>query len=145
MKNFMVMLLLCIAATVSAKDWKTVVFTTQPKMHCESCENRIKGNLRFEKGVKGIETNVAEQKVIVKYDEKKTNPETLRAAFGKFGYEATLWTDGGKGCKEGKGCQKEQKCKKASGCQKSEGCQEGKCCKGAHNCKAEPVQGNCCK
>ena len=35
-----------------AKDIKTVVVTTQPQMHCSGCENKIKGNLRFEKGVK---------------------------------------------------------------------------------------------
>ena len=33
-----------------AKDIKTVVFTTTPQMHCAACENKIKSNLRFEKG-----------------------------------------------------------------------------------------------
>uniref|UniRef100_UPI004026F15A hypothetical protein n=1 Tax=Prevotella sp. TaxID=59823 RepID=UPI004026F15A len=34
-----------------AKDIKTVVFTTTPQMHCAACENKIKSNLRFEKGL----------------------------------------------------------------------------------------------
>ncbi len=72
-----------------AKDIKTVVFTTQPQMHCENCEAKIKGNLRFEKGVKKIETNIERQEVIVTYDADKTNEERLRTAFEKFGYEAT--------------------------------------------------------
>ena len=71
-----------------AKDIKTLVVTTTPPMHCESCENKIKGNLRFEKGVKKIETSVPEQKVTIEYDADKTNAENLMEAFKKFGYEA---------------------------------------------------------
>ena len=71
-----------------AKDIKTVIFTTQPQMHCASCEKKIKGNLRYEKGVKRIDTNVEQQKVTVKYDADKTSAEKLQKAFKKFGYEA---------------------------------------------------------
>lgn len=78
-----------LAATATmAKDIKTVVVTTQPLMHCESCEKKIKGNLRFEKGVKKIDTDIPEQKVTIEYDADKTTPETLMNAFKKFGYEA---------------------------------------------------------
>ena len=31
-----------------AKTIKTVDLTTTPQMHCQNCENKIKGNLRFE-------------------------------------------------------------------------------------------------
>ena len=82
------MLLSVIAA--SAKNIKIVVFTTNPIMHCESCENKIKGNLRFVKGVKEIETNVEKQRVTVKFDEDKTNVYKLQKAFSKFGYEASI-------------------------------------------------------
>ena len=58
-------------------------------MHCDGCETKIKGNLRFEKGVKSIETNVEAQRVTITYDADKTKPETLINAFGKFGYKAT--------------------------------------------------------
>ena len=73
-----------------AKDIKTVVVTTNPQMHCESCESKIKGNLRFEKGVKKIETSIADQTVTIEYDADKTSPEKLIEAFKKFGYEAQL-------------------------------------------------------
>lgn len=73
---------------VQAKDIKTVIFTTQPQMHCASCEKKIKGNLRYEKGVKRIDTSVEQQKVTVKYDANKTSAEKLQKAFKKFGYEA---------------------------------------------------------
>ena len=41
----------------------TLTVTTTPQMHCSGCENRIKQNIRFVKGVKAITTSVADQKV----------------------------------------------------------------------------------
>ena len=72
-----------------AKDIKTVVVTTQPQMHCESCEKKITGNLRFEKGVKQIECDIPKQMVTITYDGEKTTPEKLIKSFTKFGYKAT--------------------------------------------------------
>lgn len=54
------------------REIKTVVFTTTPQMHCAACENKIKNNLRFEKGIKNIETSVPNQTVTVKYNVDKT-------------------------------------------------------------------------
>ncbi len=71
-----------------AKDIKTIVVTTTPQMHCESCENKIKGNLRFEKGVKKIETSIHDQTVTIEYDADKTSVDKLIEAFKKIGYEA---------------------------------------------------------
>ena len=76
------------AALASAKDIKTLVVTTTPQMHCANCENKIKNNLRFEKGVKKIETNVAAQTVTIEYDADKTKAKDLVKAFSKFGYQA---------------------------------------------------------
>ena len=90
MKKVIVLSAMMLTAVVGmAKDIKTVVVTTQPQMHCESCEKKITGNLRFEKGVKQIECNIEGQRVTVTYDAEKTKPETLINAFGKFGYQAT--------------------------------------------------------
>ena len=109
MKKFMLMMAVAITAIgMSAKDIKTVVFTTLPQMHCENCENKIKGNLKFEKGIKEISTSVPDQKVTIKYDADKTSPEKLTKAFSKIGYEATVVTDSVKtgGCcgNAGGGC-----------------------------------------
>ena len=87
-RNLLMLAMLCMAVVASAKDLKTVVFTTMPQMHCASCENKIKGNLRFEKGVKKIETSVEKQTVEVTYDSEKTTPEKIAAGFKKFGYSA---------------------------------------------------------
>ena len=76
------------AVVALAKDIKTVVFTTNPEMHCESCENKIKGNLRFEKGVKNIITDLKTKTVTIEYDADKTNVQNLIKGFKKIKYEA---------------------------------------------------------
>ena len=53
-KAIFTMMLLMVAMIASAKDLKTVIFTTTPQMHCANCEARVKNNLRFVKGVKEI-------------------------------------------------------------------------------------------
>ena len=96
-KSLVAMLvMLMVSAVTFAKDIKTVVFTTTPQMHCENCENKIKNNLRFEKGVKEITTSVDNQTVTVKYDADKTTPDKIQQGFKKFGYEARQLKDGEK-------------------------------------------------
>lgn len=90
MKKVMLMSAMMLTAWVGmAKDIKTVVVTTQPQMHCASCENKIKGNLRFEKGVKTIECNIPDQRVTITFDAEKNTAENIIKSFGKFGYKAT--------------------------------------------------------
>jgi len=90
MKKSLILSAMILTTMVSmAKDIKTVVVTTQPQMHCASCENKIKGNLRFEKGIKLIDCNIPEQRITITYDADKTNPQNIIQSFGKFGYKAT--------------------------------------------------------
>lgn len=86
-KLFVILSILMGAASMEAKDMRTIVFTTTPQMHCQNCENRIKDNIRFEKGVKLIVTSVPDQTVKVTYDADKTTPEKLKAGFKKIGYD----------------------------------------------------------
>ena len=76
------------AMVTMAKDIKTAVFTTSPEMHCENCEKRIKGNLRFEKGIKSIVTNLKTKTVTIQYDAEKTNVQNIVKGFKKIKYEA---------------------------------------------------------
>ena len=76
------------AAVGLAKDIKTAIFTTNPEMHCESCENKIKGNLRFEKGIKSIKTDLKSKTVTIQYDADKTNVQNIIKVFKKIKYEA---------------------------------------------------------
>lgn len=89
MKKIMsMMLMLMVSIAIFAKgEIKTVVFTTNPQMHCENCENKIKNHLKFEKGIKSIVTSVEFQTVTITYDSDKTNPEKLQAALKKINYE----------------------------------------------------------
>lgn len=83
---FTVMLLTMVMA--GAKDIKTVVLTTDPQMHCEGCEKRIKENIRFEKGIKKIVTDVEHQTVTITYDADKTTVENIIKGFEKINYNA---------------------------------------------------------
>ncbi|MBQ9556103.1 MAG: cation transporter [Muribaculaceae bacterium] len=95
MKKVLSLLIMAIfALSAMAKDIQTVVVTTTPQMHCENCENRIKNNLRFEKGVKKIETNIEQQTVTITYDADKTTVEQLLKGFEKFKYSARVLKDG---------------------------------------------------
>ena len=57
-------------------------------MHCNNCETKIKNNLRFEKGVKEIVTDLGDKTVAVKYDADKTTVEALIKGFAKIKYSA---------------------------------------------------------
>ena len=141
MKKIMtVTAMLVFAISMFAKDIKTVVFTTLPQMHCENCENKIKGNLRFEKGIKQITTSVPDQKVTIEYDADKTTPENIAKGFAKIGYEATVITGEAKkkGCS---GCSKKADATKGNCCKKNGEKKEGSCCKK----NGEKKEGNCCK
>ncbi len=104
-KTWMLFAALCMALTVNAKDIKTVVFKTSPEIQCVNCENKIKSNLRFEKGVKEIVTNLTTKEVTVTYDADKTTVDNLVAGFAKINYKATVVT--GKACEKGT-CSKEK-------------------------------------
>lgn len=91
-RHFLLLTLALCAITSFAKDIKTIIVTTNPQMHCEACENKIKSNMRFEKGIKAIETNISRQEVTLTYDADKTTPEKLMKGFEKIGYTATVKT-----------------------------------------------------
>lgn len=154
MKKIMtVTAMLAFAISMFAKDIKTVVFTTLPQMHCENCENKIKGNLRFEKGIKQITTSVPDQKVTIEYDADKTTPENIAKGFAKIGYEATVVTGEAKK-KVCSGCSKKADATKGNCCKKDGEKKAGSCCKkaevkkeGCGGCskKAEATKGSYCK
>ena len=82
----------CVVALLSvtavlAKDIRVVVFKVS-QMHCEKCEKKVRDNLRFEKGLKDISTEVKTKMVTITYDAEKTNVKKLQAGFNKFKYEA---------------------------------------------------------
>lgn len=79
-----------IAVLANAQNRSEVVFTTEPKMDCQHCVDKIKNNIRFERGVRTINPDLKTQLVTVQYDGEKTNTENLIKAFAKIGYKATV-------------------------------------------------------
>ena len=71
---------------VLAKDIRVVVFKVA-QMHCEKCEKKVKDNMRFEKGLKDLSTEVKTKTVTITYDADKQCKE-LAGRVKKFNYEA---------------------------------------------------------
>ena len=80
-------MLVIVGKAFAATSADTLTVTTQPQMHCENCEKKIKSNIRFVKGTKKIETSVDDQKVTIVYDARKAKYEDFVEAFKKIGYE----------------------------------------------------------
>lgn len=93
MKQTLLIILSSLLLMAGAKDLRVLVMTPTPQMHCESCENKIKKNLRFESGVKKIETSIKDQTVTVTYDATKTDVKKVQAAMKEIGYETKVVTD----------------------------------------------------
>lgn len=127
------------AISVMAADKATAYFSVLPAMTCQNCENKIKTNLRYEKGVKDITTSLSDQVVTVCYDPVKTSPKKIIAAFGKIGYTATTTSapkDSSKCSKANGKCEKTGKacCKKQKG---------AKCCGSKNDCSKTKPSGCC--
>ena len=89
-------ILIIIAAMLIAlggKELRVLTVTTTPEMHCQNCEKKIKENIRFEAGVKKIETNLEKQLVVITYDPSKTDSKKLTQAFAKIGYTIKVISD----------------------------------------------------
>ena len=93
MKQTLLILLSSLLLMAAGKDLRVLVMTPTPQMHCEKCENKIKKNLRFESGVKKIETNLKEQTVTVTYDATKTDVKKIQAAMKEIGYDTKVVSD----------------------------------------------------
>lgn len=51
MKQTLLILLSSLLLMLGGKELRVLIMTPTPQMHCENCENKIKKNLRFEKGI----------------------------------------------------------------------------------------------
>ena len=89
MRTRVLFVVLALATVCFGKDIRTVVLTTLPEMHCANCEKKIKENIRFEKGVKSIKTDLKTKTVTVEYDAEKTNVQDIIKGFKKIKYEAS--------------------------------------------------------
>ena len=90
MKKIIITMALAIVSITTfaqkAKSADTLQITTIPQMHCSNCEKKIKGNIRFVKGVKKIDTSISNQTVTIVYEPKKSNYQDFVKAFENIGY-----------------------------------------------------------
>lgn len=90
MKKFLIFTVLSILTSGSVwAEKRTVSFTVNPPLVCNNCENKVKDNLRFEKGVTAVKPSAKEGMVVVTFDDNKTNVDALKEGFKKIGYEAS--------------------------------------------------------
>lgn len=93
MKQIFIAIVASLLLAVGGKETRVLVLTPTPQMHCANCENKIKGNLRFEKGVSKIETSIDQQTVVFTYDPAKTDVATIQKAMKKIGYDTKVLSD----------------------------------------------------
>ena len=103
-KLLMTMVLILSATMMFAKDIRTLVLTTNPQMHCPRCEQRVVSNLKDVKGIKSVETSVADQTVTIQYNAKKTSEEKIIGAFEGSGFKVRPLAEGEKIVKEAHEC-----------------------------------------
>ena len=76
--------------TVFAQDKKgnskdeTVVFLVS--MDCHNCEQKIKKNIPYERGVKDVATNLDKKLVTIKYQPSRTDKDKLKKSVEKLGF-----------------------------------------------------------
>lgn len=75
---------------VSAQDPepKEKEIKIQTSAVCGMCEERLESNIAFEKGVKSVELDDKTKILTITYKTGKTDPEKLRKAVSKLGYDA---------------------------------------------------------
>jgi periplasmic mercuric ion binding protein len=92
MSKFFVFLVLCtgmiMSLNASGQDKKTETVTIRTSAVCDMCKDRIEQGLAYEKGVKKAELDVKTKIVTITYNPAKTNPDELRKAISKLGYDA---------------------------------------------------------
>lgn len=86
MKKLIIFIVTMTFASFANAQTDTVVVKTS--VICNECKERIEHDLSFEKGVKSNVVNLDTKDVTVVYNSAKTDPEKIRIAITKIGYDA---------------------------------------------------------
>ncbi|MDX1904959.1 MAG: heavy-metal-associated domain-containing protein [Thermonemataceae bacterium] len=82
-------LLVFIALEASAqKNAKLETIEIKTSAVCNMCKSSLETDLKYEKGVKTVKLDVLTKVLTVSYNPKKTNPDKIRKAVTKVGYDA---------------------------------------------------------
>lgn len=90
MKNLLLSLLLITLPlfSVLAQDSDVKEIKIKTSAVCDMCKTTIEKDMKFEKGVKSAELDVESKILTVQYKPSKTNPDKIRHAVAKVGYDA---------------------------------------------------------
>ncbi len=81
-------LFLMFSTSAYPQFWKTEEVEIKTSAQCPMCRESIEETLTFERGVRHALLDMETKKVKVKYSSRRTNPERLRAAITRLGYDA---------------------------------------------------------
>jgi periplasmic mercuric ion binding protein len=76
----------CSLMSQSAEKHQTIAIQTSAE--CGMCKKAIEKAMAYERGVKTSDLEVESAVLTVTYDPKKTNPDKIRKAVAKTGYDA---------------------------------------------------------
>ncbi|MEW5887070.1 MAG: heavy metal translocating P-type ATPase [Pseudomonadota bacterium] len=74
------------AMNTSAAASKTVLVTV-PGMGSDHCAGLVSTSIRRMEGIEAVETNIANHRVTVRFDATRTQPDAIRAAIERAGYD----------------------------------------------------------
>jgi cation transport ATPase len=86
MKNILLLIMTMTFALLANAQTDTLVVKTS--VICDECKERIEHDLSFTKGVKSNVVNLDTKEVTVVYNAEKTDPQKIRIAITKIGYDA---------------------------------------------------------
>lgn len=81
-------MILGVSGMAGEKQGKTAEIEIKTSAVCGMCKDRIEHDLAFAKGVKFVELDKETKICTVKYNPKKTDPDKIRVAISKIGYDA---------------------------------------------------------
>ena len=90
MKRFFIGIAMAIVSVALYAGSRSVAVFTLDHQMSQSCEKKIKTNLRYEKGVSNIDVSLKENTITITYSTDKTDGEQLVKAFKKIGFNAEL-------------------------------------------------------
>ena len=88
-KILLAFVMFAISAIAFAGGKSQSVFTLDHQM-AQTCEKKIKTNLRHEKGVSNIDVSLKDNTITITYADDKTDAQQLIKAFKKIGFNAEL-------------------------------------------------------
>jgi cation transport ATPase len=86
--SILAILLVSITGMAQDKKKETKEITIKSSVVCDMCKERVEHDMAFEKGVKEVSVDLETKEIAITYRTDKTDPDKLRKAVSKIGYDA---------------------------------------------------------